>query len=318
MSLLNLPLELVSEIAGNLDPYGLQNLIEAYPHLNALLVPILEKLVQKPALFWAVCLGLVNFVKVLLDTGVEINARDDSKQTPLHLAARKRYPETEIERNEANQAIIKLLLESGADINTYDEQNLTAFHHTATMSGEVAVIKIFLDHGCDIDHGSHNYGQTALHLAAQFGNLDAAKFLLEQGANINICTRDGTTALHTAASGSYYPTLAVMSLLLEKGANVTTTDHGDTPLHCIARGYNCHPCEAAKVLLGYHVARINAQNNKGQTALHLACRSGPENDKMSLVGLLLEEGADFSIQDTQGHIAFEPFFWGSAVRPRVL
>ena len=56
-------------------------------------------------------------VRHLIELGVDVNARDRRRWTPLHFAARTKNP-----------AVVKLLIEAGADVNAKDDEGITPLH----------------------------------------------------------------------------------------------------------------------------------------------------------------------------------------------
>jgi ankyrin repeat protein len=62
-------------------------------------------------------------VKLLLEKGAELEAKDEDSPTPLSWAARN-----------GNEAVVKLLLERGAELETKDEDSPTPLSWAARMS----------------------------------------------------------------------------------------------------------------------------------------------------------------------------------------
>ncbi|CRK32193.1 hypothetical protein BN1723_003857 [Verticillium longisporum] len=91
----------------------------------------------QPLLHAAARLGNCEMMKMLLDHGADINARDIEGRTPL-LAAVEAYK---------GDAII-FLLEAGVDVNAHDEQGRTALSMAVESDCEKAV-DLFLRHGAD-------------------------------------------------------------------------------------------------------------------------------------------------------------------------
>jgi ankyrin repeat protein len=58
-------------------------------------------------------------VRHLIELGVDVNARDRRRWTPLHFAARTKNP-----------AVVKLLIEAGADVNAKDDEGITPLHQS--------------------------------------------------------------------------------------------------------------------------------------------------------------------------------------------
>lgn len=58
-------------------------------------------------------------VRHLIELGVDVNARDRRRWTPLHFAARTKNP-----------AVVKLLVEAGADVNATNDEGITPLHES--------------------------------------------------------------------------------------------------------------------------------------------------------------------------------------------
>ena len=172
------------------------------------------------ATFWHTA-GLED-VKVELDLGADIEARDNVGATPLHLAAALN----------ADPEVIALLLDRCADImarvnKQIDGLGATPLHVAALLNAEPEIIALLLDRGAQID-ARNDYGETPLHMAATL-NAEAAvlALLLDRGADIAARADDGATPLHRAAAKNSEP--AVVALLLDRGADITAeTNNGLT------------------------------------------------------------------------------------------
>jgi len=196
-------------------------------------VPIINKVHDndgKTPLQVATQHGRLNNMKLLLDQGADVNAKDKAGQTALYVA---------VQQNK-NTDSIKLLLDKGADINTKDKVGRTALH-IAVQYKSIDSVKCLLDEGADINT-KNMFGQTALHIAVEYKSVDIIKLLLGEGADINIQDEDGKTAVN----------------MQDK--------YGRTVLHIMAQNGNS---DSIKHLLGQG-ADINAKDKAGQTALHIA------------------------------------------------
>jgi uncharacterized protein len=150
----------------------------------------------------------LDFIKLLLDKGVDVNARmKDSTETRTVFT---------------NQWL--------------DENGATAFLR-ASQSGDIVLMKLLLAHGADpkIETTLH---VTALQVAAGIGwvegityewsedsTLEAVKMLLDLGLDPNEQADTGRTALHGAA---HKGRPAVVQVLVDHGAKLDVRDYGNT------------------------------------------------------------------------------------------
>ena len=196
--------------------------------------------------------GHIEEIRLSLDQGVNVNAKNSDGVTALYLAAQN-----------GRADIVKLLLEYGADVNATTNYGVTALHFAA-QNGRADIVKLLLEYGADVN-ATTNYGVTALHLAAQNGHAETAQLLLENGADVLHAEDNyGVTALHLAAQNGHAETA---QLLLENGADVHAEDnYGRTALHLAAWSWQAS-ARIVKLLLE-NGADIHAEDNYGRTALH--------------------------------------------------
>ena len=85
----------------------------------------------------AVCWGRTDVVKVLIDNGADVNAKDDSGDTPLHWAAFT-----------GARKITRMLIAAGADVNAKDSEGWTPLH-MAALHGQGRIVRMLLAAGAD-------------------------------------------------------------------------------------------------------------------------------------------------------------------------
>lgn len=175
---------------------------------------------------------------------------------------------------------------------TRKDSNQRLILHWAAVMGKDRLVKLLLEFPeCPVDDPDDT-GATPLLLATLKGSMEICKHLIERGANVNHRNSNGHTPVKYAGSKNHKDLLAY---LLECGGDPNAKDHiGDTSLHRVA-SMEHHDC--LKLLLTHpkskDIISIDAQNNLGNTPLHLAC----EGDDATSALLLLEHGASMKIQN---------------------
>ncbi|RDA85187.1 hypothetical protein CP532_2388 [Ophiocordyceps camponoti-leonardi (nom. inval.)] len=170
-------------------------------------------------LFWAVE-GRGNdesVVKLLLENGADINARDSGGKTVLSVAARH-----------GNTHIVKLLLQKGAAASIKDERGDTALAE-AVRGGHLDVVKLLLaTEGVDPD-STNKFGESPLSYATSYCPLSPVvpRYSREKNFILNDC--DFKTASNQGKGMLRSPTAihhnqdkhtCIVKLLVEKGADV--------------------------------------------------------------------------------------------------
>jgi len=227
----------------------------------------------KTALMWAIHYGdlkRLDILKIIIETGANINEKDKNGNTALMLAV----------TNNNLTNIIRLLF-----------------------------IKLLIDNGANLDE-KNDEGKTAIILASQMGNIEVVELLVKNGANIdeqeeitshNIARRN---ALMRAIENNY---IKVVELLINNGANLSVSDAlGDTPLMLAIHDNNV---EIVKLLLEkiiknrekikdknqieqYNNKYLNTRNHFGKTALMLAALQ----NNIEIMDLLIKSGADINAE----------------------
>jgi hypothetical protein len=134
------------------------------------------------------------------------------------------------------------------------------------------------------------------HAAATASPSFVAELVDTYGTNVRGCSNAGVTALHSASSA------AMISVLLERGASLLTTDYGrKTPLmHYTSEGLV--DCVERALQEKWVLVTINEQDYNKFCALHHTFSRHFLNDttRAEITKLLLLAGADPHIQDKQG------------------
>jgi ankyrin repeat protein len=227
--------------------------------------------------------GNLEIVRLLLEHGADIEAAwGDKGEKPLHQVTYGKY-----RSQEDGVRVAQLLLDRGADVNTRRKDHWTPLHH-ASHFGNVEIARLLLDHGADPE-AAGDMEQTPLHhvsyakYRSQEDGIRVAKLLLDRGADVNTQRKDGWMPLHHA---SYFGNVEIVRLLLDHGADINATDNsGKTPLHDVTRGrYESQEdgLRIARLLLACG-ADVNAKETSGRTPLALAsCKKRPKLSELFL------------------------------------
>ena len=140
---------------------------------------------------------------------------------------------------------------------------------------------------------------TELHKVAKEGDSESCTELLDAGANVDALGAQGRTALHRALAGGHDQCAGA---LLDRGADPTLADS----MQRTSLVYACLAPEAEAAMRCVQllfekkgeevVSVINKPTKSGTTPLHCAT----EKRAVDMVRLLLERGADATLQDGDG------------------
>jgi ankyrin repeat protein len=283
------------------------------------------------ALMWAAAGKRPELVKLLIEQGANARVRSkggftalmfaarsgDQESTRLLLNAGASVDEATPEQGSAlvvasasgHETLAVFLLDKGANPNAADKNGITALHN-AVQRGLTALIGVRYDDFYRL----------------QPQNMPAlVKALLARGADPNAQIKaddvrgpDGTPFSMKGATPYFLAAVAgdavLMRLLGKAGANPRLLAEGDaTPLMAAARSACTGSCEfkganlevdeaaAASALDAVKVALelgadVNAVNEDGQTAMHMAAFTGADG----VVQLLADKGAKVEVRDKRG------------------
>ncbi len=171
-------------------------------------------------------MGFIDIFELLLENGVNINARERRGAAAIHTAIYFHQYD-----------VIAWLIEHQADMhlpsNAPRHKGMTPIFY-AVCAGDVALTNIFLDMGISVN-ACDREGYSLLHHAVKCGHLEMVTLLISRGAAIDRNIGGKTTPLHLAATMTNYN---ICQELIKNGADVTAQDtNGKTPL-MIAREKN--------------------------------------------------------------------------------
>ncbi|XP_014229204.1 tankyrase-1-like [Trichogramma pretiosum] len=194
---------------------------------------------------------------VRYDRPLDVDPRDGSGNTPLHLAIR-----ISAASGTFNDTAAEILLRNGADPNLSDKTGCTALHYVSTGRRSLELANSLIrwsraDHLPLRLNARDSSGDTPLLSALKHNRNDLARFLLLNGADPDVAN-----------------------------------DKREIALHIVCRRKNIESRTAMMVLLMTRPQLVNSPDNVGNTPLHLALM--PRGNRTMIRGLLLK-GADANL-----------------------
>ncbi|WP_299732193.1 ankyrin repeat domain-containing protein [uncultured Tateyamaria sp.] len=191
--------------------------------------PSAREIAAYDGLFRAAYQGDVAGIEQLVAQGADVNSRDSSGRTPVHVAAFASEDET-----------LRALAEAGADMNALEHRAYDVVT-IAAVADDPQLMSLAIDLGNDPGLVTSPYDGTALIAAAHLGHVEVVRRLIDAGAPLDhINNLHWTAVMEAVVLGDGGPDhLTVLDALLSAGADRTLADRaGVTPLqHAKARGY---------------------------------------------------------------------------------
>lgn len=228
-------------------------------------------------------------VDVLLDAGLQIEARSPNGSTPFlsvwtSLKAKKRLVERGADpaaRNKKGQTILHIRptlygqFKLPFNLNVTDNEGLTPLMK-CDDSYQAENTRFLTAKGANV-HQRAPDGKTALHFAKNAEQVDA---LLSAGAGREVLDKEGNTPFMLMVSKATVP---FANYLLKRGFNIHAVNlNGLTALHLMAQNRN-KLAMGAGLLVKAGLKQV--QDNKGRLPLHIAAVNAYPDDLRALVAL---------------------------------
>ncbi|GBL94900.1 Ankyrin-2 [Araneus ventricosus] len=135
--------------------------------------------------------------------------RPDIRDTPLHIASRRRDID-----------LMRLLIEKGAAVNLQNSEGMTPLH-IAAMEGDEGMLKVLSQANARANILDRR-DRAPVHLAAERGHTNAVEILLDKfKASISQRTKDGSTLMHIASAAGF-PDIAM--IFMKRGVPIHTSN----------------------------------------------------------------------------------------------
>lgn len=236
-------------------------------------------------LTYAVGNNCKDITKLLIESGADINLKDDEGNTALMYAAFNGYRD-----------IAESLINAGADMNAkilLNNRRVKFLGEQDPLYGNTALLlalknekddvaKLLIRSGADVNL-KDNSGGNALMNAVPYGHKDMVELLVKSGADVNAKSSSGWTALMNAVGNGYRD---IAELLVKSGADVNAKNNNN--MTALMYAAMCDYKDIAEIFI-----KAGAD---GDAALKWAV----ENNKYDAVKLLIELGVDVNVKDSDG------------------
>ncbi|MDR2343539.1 MAG: ankyrin repeat domain-containing protein [Spirochaetaceae bacterium] len=240
--------------------------------------PNIKNTTGDTALHEAARIGDIEIMRALLDHGANVNIQDGQGNTAMHIAI----------PFEAHRAALELLLSYRANPNLRDERGDSPAHIVISLNRTPDILETLLRNNADVT--IHNIeGKTPLFLAVEQNRNALLPLLVKYNSDIFALTNEGSTPFGLALGGSK----ETLNHLITGETVLQSDTNGNTPL-IVAVQSGAEP-EIVQRILDRN-ALINARNQEGDTALHIAVRQ----NFASAGELLITRGADVFAQNAKG------------------
>jgi ankyrin repeat protein len=240
--------------------------------------PNIKNTTGNTALHESARIGDIEIMRALIDHGANVNIQDGQGNTAMHIAIPV----------DVHKAALELLFSYRANPNLRDERGDSPAHVVIGLNGTPDILETLLKNGADLTiHNSD--GKTPLFLAVEQNRTALLPLLVRYNSDIFAVTNDGKTPFGLALTGSK----ETLNSLITNETVLQSDNNGNTPL--IVAVQSAVEAEIVQRILDRN-ALVNARNQEGDTALHIAVRQ----DLAAIGDLLIARGADVFAQNAKG------------------
>lgn len=277
-------------------------------HTNIEIIHCRDQYGQTPLHRCTHAIDSYQMIAYFVELGAEVDATDVTGKTPLHAAIIA-----------GSICGARLLLHQGANPRVQCNIGFNVLHH-AVARNRKQIVTILLELPCakELVAQVDKNEDSPIHLALKLGysTLVSQMMAVIKSRLQNIKDGHGNNYLHLAASSGEWKALNILMDIPESRKLLNEpNNYGATPLHCaagnghvqcvetlLAQGAMIHKChkgstpfmfacskghaDCAEILFKAHPFQNDWTNDKGDTALHLAAKSGSPQ----IVGLALDLG----------------------------
>ena len=171
----------------------------------------------------------------IIAQGVDVNAKDENGNTPLHFAV-------SINNNE----LVNLLIRNQADVNIKNKKGEAPLNIAIGFDGDYyrlynpQIAKLLINNGANVNVKNSVGNYSLLHLAVENNDKDFVNYLLDKGADINAKDSDNSTPLYSKMFVTSDEE-KISLLLIKRGADICIGNNGISRLDIAKRHRRFHP-----------------------------------------------------------------------------
>lgn len=229
--------------------------------------------------------GHVDCIITLLRHDANVNMRNSNRETALMLTI---YCDFEYRLN-----VIKMLIICGASVNAVNNRHESAIM-LACQRGLLDLVKLLHHYHASLLI-TDIYHNTLLHHACIKGDYALVVYLIELGVPLDKINKFNATPLSLALEHGHKD--IIHKLLTNCALDKAYNKNGDTLLHLAVEMTDSQERKEIALMFINNTTNIDVCNNKGKTALMIAC----ENKSEDLVEAILNKCPDTSLQDYSGN-----------------
>lgn len=253
------------------------------------------------ALHDAVYWGSMEMVKLLVNSGADLNVVDDAGDTPLATATWRGK----------HEALNILLQEEDCDpripLGSYNSRGRPPLHWAVMEFETMDIVRLLVERGADVNLTANARGSPLQQACRnKHKGKEMVDYLLERGADLNA---QGGALGFAISSAAVHATPDMIRLLLQRGASVNVTDAmGRKPIHMACVGGIDNFQVVYEAGGNQH---LENEDSMGRTVFHYAAQHGwPEILKI----LIAELGTD--LLDKPDVDGWTPLMWACLPRFR--
>ena len=232
--------------------------------------------------------GRLEVAAFLIDSGADIDAREEDGETPLHSAAWR-----------SRLDMGRMLIERGSNLEIRNNWGRTPLLIVARETGSAEMASLLIEAGAKVNLRDEG-GESPLDLAAWRGFRDLVNLLLDAGAELP--PAGSTQAQYLAMFAAEKGLDRLFNLCVDAGVDLgLRNENGGSLLHSASQGGSA---EVVTRLLGEDFDP-NGPDRYGRTPIHYAAELGRED----VARLLLKSGADIDARSLSGETAFNTAVW---------